>query len=267
MLNAKDVDKQLETLLVVGTTGSGKTSGFLTLPGKKFMYIFDPNSLATLRGHDVDYELFLPERLDLDVVTLKANIRDRASKSLEPKTYNMFERDIEAKMESGFFDSYDAIGVDSVTTLTDVVMDRCTFLNNHFGKNPEMVDYVATTNTVIKIFRTFLGFEKPLYVTGHIEFKQEEATSKMQNVMAFLGRLRQRMPILFSEVWLAYAEPDKDKKMHYYVRTQQDRYNPFLRCTSKFVDPVEDVTIDWSRDPEGQGIGELLGRTSISKGD
>ncbi len=266
MPNAKNVTSQIETLLVVGSTGSGKTTGFVTMPGKKFMYIFDPNTLATLRGQDVDYEIFLPEHLDLDAVTLKANVRDRVSKSIEPQTYVLFERDIESKMDSSFFDPYDVIGIDSITTLTDIVMDRVMHLNGRFGKQPEMTDYVATTNTMIKIFRTVLGFGKSVYVTGHIDFKQEESTSRMQNVMAFLGRLRQRLPLLFSEIWLAYGEPDKDGKMHYFVRTQQDRYNPFLRCTLRMIDPVEDVTVDWKTDLSGQGIGSLVSRALIANG-
>ncbi len=266
MPNAKNVTEQIETLLVVGTTGSGKTAGFCSMPGKKFTYIFDPNTLATLRGQDVDYEIFLPEHLDLDAVSLKANVRDKVSKSPEPTTYNLFEQDIENKMRVDTFDSYDVIGIDSITTLTDIVMDRVQYLNGRFGKQPEMTDYVATTNTMIKIFRTILGFGKSVYVTGHVDFKQEESTSKMVNVMAFLGRLRQRLPLLFSEVWLTYGEPDKDGKMHYYVRTQQDRYNPFLRCTLRYIDPVEDVTIDWDKNPEGQGIGGLISRHAISTG-
>ena len=70
MPNAKDAPLEVFTICNVGGTGSGKTLGLLTLPGKKFDYIFDPNALKTLRGHDVDYETFIPEHLDLDAVTL-----------------------------------------------------------------------------------------------------------------------------------------------------------------------------------------------------
>ena len=88
----------------------------------------------------------------------------------------------------------------------------------------------------------------------------------MLNVMDFIGRLKRRLPLLFSEVWFSYGEPDKQEKMHYYVRTQQDRYNPYLRCSSRFIDPVEDVTVDWDKPLEGQGIGGLLERVTIAQG-
>ena len=266
MPNAQDAPMTVTTILNVGSTGSGKTTGLLTLPGKKFIYIFDPNALATLRGHDVEYETFIPEHLDLDAVTLRANTRDNISKAPTPKTYIEFENHFEKGIENNYFDQFNVIGLDSITTLQDVVMDRIMHLNGRFGKQPEMTDYVATTNTIIKIFRTLLSFNKIVYVTGHIEYKQEEATSKMLNVMDFIGRLRRRLPILFSEVWLSYGDPDKEEKMHYFVRTQQDRYNPYLRCSSRFIDPVEDVTVDWSKPLEGQGIGGLLERVTIAEG-
>ena len=258
MPNAKDVDRGIQTVLIVGGTGSGKTTQFLTFPGKKFAYIFDQNALASLRGFDIEYEAFIPEQLDLDVVSLKANTRDKFSKPPEPKTYINFELDFENKLDTGFFDDFDSVAVDSTTMLTDIVMDRMLYLNGRFGKQPEQIDYVGTTNTIIKIYRSLLGLQKPIYVTGHIEFKQDEATGRMQNIMSFLGRLRQRLPIMFSEVWLAYADPDRDENMHYYIQTRQDRKNPFLRCSSRLIANTEDVTLDFNKTLEGQGIGGLL---------
>ncbi|MBW8036540.1 MAG: hypothetical protein FVQ79_13165 [Planctomycetes bacterium] len=276
MPNAQDAPMTVNTILNVGSTGSGKTNGFLTLPGKKFMYIFDPNALATLRGHDVEYELFIPEQLDLDAVTLKALNRDKFSKPPEPKTYPMFENHLESGIDSGFFDKFDVVGLDSITTLTAVVLDRILWLNSRTGEHPTIADNVATVNTVIRVFRTLITPNKTIYITGHVDYKQEsykatevggaEGSGKMLNVMYFLGGLRKRLPILFSEVWLSYGEPDKEEKMHYFVRTQQDRYNPYLRCSSRFIDPVEDVTVDWDKPLEGQGIGGLLERATIAAG-
>ena len=265
MPNARNVEKDVQTLLLVGSTGSGKTTQFLTFPGRKFAYIFDQNALASLRGHDVEYEEFIPEHIDLDVVSLKANTRDRYSKAPEPRTYVQFEQDIEAKLKSGFFDDIDAISLDSTTMLTDIVMDRVMHLNGRFGKQPEQGDYVATTNTIIKIYRTVLGLKIPIFVTGHIEFGKDDTTGRMQNTMAFLGRLRQRLPIMFSEVWLAYGDESKDN-MSYKIRTRQNRTNPFLRCTSRFINTVEDVTLDFDNPLEGQGVWGLLERTDIAKG-
>ena len=68
MPNAKDAEvSPVESILAIGTTGVGKTTQFLTLPGKKFIYLFDPNALRSLAGHDVDYEEFRIDSMDLDL--------------------------------------------------------------------------------------------------------------------------------------------------------------------------------------------------------
>ena len=266
MPNAQDAPPGIVTICNVGGTGSGKTNGFLTLPGKKFMYIFDPNALMTLRGHDLEYELFIPEQLDLDAVTLASAKRDKLSSPPAPISYTEFEKHLEDSIQNGFFDQFDVIGLDSITTFTAVVLDRILHLNGRTGEHPTIADNVATVNTAIRVFRTLLSPNKTIYITGHIDYKQEEASQKMINVMYFLGGLRKRLPILFSEVWLSYADDNKGKHS-YYVRTRQDRYNPYLRCSSRFIDTVEDVTVDWNEPLEGQGIGGLLERTSITQGN
>ncbi len=258
MPNAKDHKAGNGKILAVGTTGAGKTSGFLSLPGKKFIYIFDPNALETLRGHDIDYEIFIPIQLNLNAVPLKAGLADTHTKTPEPTTYVEFEKDFEEKLSSGFFDDYDVVALDSMTTFSDLVMDRIMHLNGRFGKWPEQADWTATMNTINNVIRTFVNINATVYLTAHIEFKQEEATSKMINQLSLIGRLRNKLPLLFSEVWQFYADVDKDNKTHYYIQTQQDRYSPYLRSTLKHLNRIEDVTIeDWAN-PTQSGIGKLL---------
>lgn len=259
------------SLLTIGHTGSGKTEGFVTIPGRKFAYLFDPNAMQTLKASkNVDYVEFLPEHIDLDAVTLRRDkqsgdvVRDAVTKAPEPRTYIEFEQDFEDRMEKGFFDNYDAIAFDSMTTMTDIVQDRIMYLNGRFGKWPEIADYTATINTVIKILRTATSLRKKsgepllLYLTGHIDTTKDEITGKIVNQMAFLGALRRRVPLLFANIWLCYADQDKNGKTQWYVRVHPDRDNPYLRCSIRGLNDTENVTIDDWNNPEGEGIGGLL---------
>lgn len=263
--DAANIEGGGNSLLVIGYSGSGKTQGIATIPGKKFVYVFDPNAVQTLKGFkDIHYVEFLPERIDLDAVTLKADMRDRLSRAPEPRTYVEFEQDFEERIEAGFFEDYDCIAFDSMTTMQDIVMDRIMYLNGRFGKWPEMADYTATINTIIKILRTATslrnksGKELLLYLTGHIDFTKDDTTGRLINQMAFIGALRRRVPLLFANVWLCEADQDKDGKPIWTARTTPDRYNPFLRSAVRGLEPVEDVTIDDWKSPEGEGIGGLL---------
>jgi hypothetical protein len=261
MPNAKDAETVDERFLVIGGTGGGKTSLFTTIPGKKFLYIFDPNALSTIQGLDIDYEMFLTENLPLDAIALAAGKRDNYSTAGEPRSYVAWEEDFETKIEEGFFDDYDVIGFDSLTLFSDLVMDRILWLNGRSGKWPEQADWTAAINTISNVMRTLVALNKATYTTTHYDTKVNEKTGATSHVMTVIGRLRQKLPLLFSQVWLAYGDVDKDNQPRHFVQTQQDQDFPYLRSTRSIgVEFIEDVTIeDWSK-PERYGIGQILAR-------
>lgn len=273
---ASDYSDEGNSCLIVGYPGSGKSSGIMTLPGKKFVYVTDPNALQTLKGKkDIDYVDFLPEQIDLDAVTLKKDVRDSYSRAPEPRTYVEFEQDFENRMADNFFDDYDAICFDGSTTLQDICYDRIMYLNGRFGKWPEVADHTAVVNTFAKIMRTATTLRKGdggkllLYLTAHVDFIKDDTSGRLINQMGFVGALRRRVPLLLANIWHSYAEPDKDGKTQWHVRTQPDRYNPFLRSAVRGLEPVENVTIDdWDK-PQGEGIGGLLNwkepQTNVTK--
>lgn len=262
---ATDYKSEGNSLLGVGYGGGGKTQGIVTIPGRKFVYVFDPNALETLKGfNNVDYVSFIPEQIDLDAVTLKGNVRDSYSKAPEPRTYVEFEQDFEERLASGFFEDYDCIAIDSATSLQDICYDRIMFLNGRFGKWPEIADHTGVVNTVTKIMRTASairhsdGGKLLLYLTAHIDLDKDETSGRILHRMAVVGALRRRLPLLFANIWLCYSEPNKDGRPRWLVRTSPDRYTPFLRSAVRGLEPVEDVTIDDWRKPEGEGIGGIL---------
>ena len=144
MPNAKDITGlPPQNIMVIGETGSGKTTQIRTLPGKKFVYIFDPNALASLKGCDCDYEVFMPNALELDA-TLKGfnkgskSDRMEGGSRIEPTTYPNWVNDINKRVADGFFDDYNWICFDSLTFLGKAIMDRQCFINNRYGKVEEL---------------------------------------------------------------------------------------------------------------------------------
>ncbi len=277
MPNAADI-KQADlahNILLLGYTGSGKTAQILTLPGKTFVYILDPSALHTLAGHDLDYELFMPSKLNLAAQSLGKDKTTKLPKSDKPTKYKDdsgniyldFAEHLTEGVESGFFNQFDNVVVDSLTTFSDIVMDRVLELNGRKGQFPQQDDYPAQMVTIKSVLRELTGLDVRLLCTGHVEFKQDEdGGGKMMNVIRLTGQLRTTIPILFSDILYCDLKSVPGADSQYIFKTVKDRHNPQVRCTlrdSKGKRLPEEVVVDipdslW-KDPRGAcGLGGLI---------
>jgi hypothetical protein len=260
MPNAKDATEEQvgrPKFLLVGSTGSGKTAQMLTLPGKTFAYLFDPSALATLKGYDIDYEMFVPSRVNLGAISLSKGKSDPKTSTDAPDIYTAWAKHADEMVSSGAFDAYDNICFDSFTTFADIVMDRILKLNGRVGQFPQQDDWGGQMQTITNCVRTFVAMNKVLLFTAHDEFKQDDATSRMQNIILLTGRLRIKIPLLFSEI-LHMDCASTPTEIKYQMQTRPDRMNPAIRCTFKGLKMFEDMTItDW-KNPTKFGLGKLL---------
>lgn len=250
-------EKASRKFLLLGDTGSGKTSQILTFPGKKFAYLFDPNAILSLQGYDVDYEEFLPDQLNISVKSLKKDVGDKTSNFVND-LYVDWEKDFNAKIASGFFADYDLIAFDSATTLLDLIMDRVLTINGRAGQWPQQDDYGPQMNTFNAICRQLTALGKTVLMTGHLETKKDELLQRIYRQPMMTGRLRVKIPLLFSDIFVCEVENDGKGKMKHKIMTAPDRINTTVRTTIKGLEPYEDVTIDFTKDPIGQGIGGIL---------
>lgn len=263
MPNAKDAEtKSFQRILLVGDTGSGKTTQIATLPGKKFVYIFDPNALESLRGFDVDYEEFLVDELELDA-TIKGfnkNARpdDRSPSNVEPQQYMRFINDFNDKSKEGFFNDYDWIIFDSLTFLQKILMDRQMWINKRYGGVEELADYRVVGSKESDVFRSITSMKINIFCTGHLRTWQDEITKKVSTELNLMGSAKTIMPLMYTNIWLAQCMTEGDKQK-YIIRTVPDRRGlQNIRSSLRGLKPEEDVTIaDFSK-PEQFGIGKLL---------
>lgn len=262
MANAKEINRNegtKEKFFLIGETGSGKTAQFLTLPGRKFIYVFDPSALNTLQGHDLEYESYCPDLLPLGAQSLTKGKSEgtKTGAAKEPTTYLEWEKDVESKLASGYFNQFDVIGFDSFTTFSDILMDRILWLNGRPGQQPQQDDWAAQMISIRNVVRTLTSLDKTLFFTGHVDLKQDEQTKRMVNQLLLTGQLRARLPLLFSEIYFCECRSSQSE-IKYVIQTRPDRLNPKIRSTIRGLDMYHDVTIgDWSK-PEDYGLGKVL---------
>ena len=249
-----------KSVLAVGFAGSGKTTQIGTLPGKKFGYIFDPHARDSLQGVDIEVEEFLPSHREIDmaVKTLKKGHGDAPSmKKLEPRVYEDWMDDFIEKSESGFFETIDWLIFDSFTTWSYSILDRLLWLNKRVGSQPQQDDWAAQVNHISNVFRVLASLPCRVYCTAHMDPRKNDVTGRTYNHLLMTGQLRTRIPLLFSNIWVFHSESDVEAA-HFTIQTIPDRENPTVRSSIKGLDMYQDVTLDFSRPLEGQGIGRLM---------
>ena len=256
-------------LLVVGQTGSGKTALIRSLPGRKFVYVFDPGALATLRGADIEYECFFPDILELDA-TLKGfnkNARpdDKPPSEREPQAYMLWVEHLNKAAEEGLFKDFDWVCFDSLTLLSKSVMDRQLWINKRYGGIEDLGDYRVVGSKVSEVFRSITAIGSNIYCTGHISSFQDEKTKKLEVSLTLPGSAKQMLPLLFTNIWLAKTR-DGDKGPEWILRTRpEERGLQTIRTSIPGLETEEDVTIkDFSR-AEQYGIGAILKQASTQQ--
>jgi len=264
MPNAKDYQKGTQLkVLAYGPTGGGKSSAFLTHPGKKFVYIFDPAGLETYAGHDVEYEMFVPEIVGLTKSTLGKGSKSAEILRPDPQTYLRFEKDFEQRIADKFFAGYDALGFESLTTFLPMSMWYILEQQGRGNSAPEIQDYYYRTDAISNIVRVAASQAKAVFFSAHCETEKDEVSGRIENMLSLPRSLKTGLPLLFSEVVQFKAEPDRDGNIKYTAQMKPDKRSPLIRTSLSGVQQFEDVTIDWSRPPEGQGFFGLYGKHKV----
>lgn len=264
MPNARTAhESSTHKFLLLGDTGSGKTTQFLTLPGKKFIYLFDPNAILSLQGHDIDYEEFLPDNLNLSIRSLSKGKGDSTTNH-QNQTYMEWEKDFNDKIKSGFFSQYDAIGLDSATTFLDLAMDRVLTINGRAGQWPQQDDYGPQMIAFINVCRSLMALNKTIFMTGHMEIKKDELQQRIFRTPMMTGRLKTKIPLLFSDIFFCEAENDGRGNVKHKIQTVPDRITTTVRTSFKGLQPFEDVTIDWKKPLADQGLGRLMKQEKVN---
>lgn len=254
-------------ILALGTAGAGKTTQILTFPGKTFCYLFDPNAARSLSGAtNVEYVEILPDALPVGATSLSGETRKSLPKPKNPKLgidpYRSFDLDFEERTAAGFFDSYDNIVVDSLTSLSDLVMDAVLAINGRAGQQPQMDDYGPVIIAMSNICRQIVSLDKTIYITGHLDLRQDELSKKIINQPLLVGRLKVKLPLLFTDALIFSAESEiagnASAKTNYRIQTKPDRFNPSVRCSLKTAAFQENITLDFSKPLQSQGLGKLF---------
>lgn len=259
-------------ILALGKSGGGKTTQIWTLPGKKFLYQFDPNTMASLLGiatqlkidpPDLEFEEFQMDLLEQDqsLKGFNKNAKDdKLFPKREPTAYNDFVQDLNDRVETDYFKKAGIswLCFDGLTFLNKAVMSRQLFINDRAGGLEDKPDYRIVGAKVSEIFTALSSLPINIFMTGHINTFQDEKTQKIETLIAAHGSSRAQLPMVFTDIWQCQYEDYKGNP-RYTIRTRPDtRGLQDIRSSIQGLAEIEDVTIDDFSKAEEYGIGAIL---------
>jgi hypothetical protein len=269
MISETEPNERLRFLLY-GNIGSGKTTLLRTLPGKKFIYMFDPAGRCSLEQSDnVWIEEFLPDNLPINVSSIKGIVSSTTDNS-KYEIYKLWEADFNKRILENWFkeNGINAICFDSLTTFGDIILDQILAISGRLGKSPEISDYGMQANAITRVVRLATSQDAIVCFTGHEKSQQDKLLRTISMQLIVPGQLAAKLPILFSDIYHCKVEREGNAKPKYIIETVPSELFPSARC-SLHLPPVVDVTIpEGVKDIEAYGLGKILkekGRTTTTK--
>lgn len=193
-MNAKDInisDVKLK-VLVYGANGTGKTTFAGSFP-RPYFFDFDGGMLS-LAGSDIDYDTFLSY----------------------DKAIGMLHR-IEK-------DSFQTIVFDSMTRMSDLLMDSVQSINHTRGRQPTLPEYGAFLTRMRNDLISILKIDKNIVFTAHEELFRDEVTGEVFCLPLLIGKMRHRIGLYFDEVYRAYTEVKKGETEYLLLTRASRRY-------------------------------------------
>lgn len=205
-------------ILVLGDSGSGKTSLAATCPFPVFIDSFDPGGTKT------EALQALIERGDIIV-----DNRWETDTWKKPFAFREWEKEMFARRDEDFFSYLGTYILDSATKWSDSMMFEILRLGrsksgaSRVGQRPEIQDYLDQQLTAVDWVSFLMGMKCNVLVTGHLGLEKDELSGKIESGPLMYGKLAKKFPIAFDECYVARPRPTASGS-EYRIQTQNDGY-------------------------------------------
>lgn len=219
-LNIKKTIEELQTMyasssgvnkvnfLLYGDMGTGKTTMAVETCRKPcLLHSFDPGG-----ADSVDPKLI---RDGLVIVDNRYEHDDPK----KPTAFEAWDREFERLLNGGFFNNIGTYVLDSTTTWSQAAMYAVMKKAGRSAGVPQQNDYLPQMTMLENAVKVMCALPCDIVITAHKKADKDEVTGKISTTPLLTGKLTQRIPLLFNEIYYVVAK-ETSKGTEYSVQTQ-----------------------------------------------
>lgn len=181
--------------IIFGSLKVGKTSLLRTCPKPVLVHSFDPNGTLVLRDLIEKGEIL-------------ADTRFEREDPYKPSACRLWEDEFNDLYRKDFFKHVGTFVIDSMTTWNQIIMLEVikraakTKKNREVGGSPQEQDWLPTMSFIENYMRKFLSLPCHCILLGHADQQKDRDGNTVGDLgIMTIGKLRERIPALFSEIY------------------------------------------------------------------
>ena len=174
--------------LVYGDFGTGKTNLIKTCRLPVHIDSFDPGGTKTVRD-EVEKGMIL------------ADTRYELEQPMKPMAFALWDKEYARRKRDGYFEHVGTYVIDSATTWASAAMNVILQKAGRLGGPPFQQDYLPAMSMVENAIKDMVTLPCDVILTAHLDVDKDEATGRMFVGPLFVGKLKQRIPLLFDELY------------------------------------------------------------------
>lgn len=206
-----DARSQAFNAIIYGDIGSGKTKLLASCPRPILIHSFDPGGVLTLRKEsDFNKEggIYVDTRFENE-------------DAKNPSAYALWEKEFDMLRKKDVFSEIGTYAIDSATTWADALMNSVLKKNGRAAGVPQQMDWMVQMNTIRDALKAFCSLPCNCILTAHVDYDKDEASGRMVAGPMLTGKLKQKIPLLFDELYRTVAQRTA-KGTEYTLQTQAD---------------------------------------------
>jgi hypothetical protein len=189
--------------LVYSDFGQGKTRLAKTCRLPVHIDSFDPGGTRTLKDEIEGKET--PTKSDPYRATGKimADVRFEIEDPMKPTAFALWDKEYHRRKREGYFSMIGTYFLDSATTWASAAMNVILEKAGRKGMAPHQQDYLPAMVMIENAIKDLVSLPCDVILTAHLDVDKDEATGRMFVGPLFVGKLKQRVPLLFDELYCA----------------------------------------------------------------